>query len=151
MAQPTMHDAYYLAALADEIYVDPLGFVLLDGYSRYRLYYKDVLDKLNVDINVFRVGKFKSAVEDYTRNDMSPEDREKSQAYLNALWTSYQKAPRTARASCPPDAIANYVNALPQAVRRRSGDAAQVALKARLVTGIKSRLEVEQRAHRHGR
>jgi protease IV len=57
-------DGYYLASQADEIYVDPLGYVLVDGYSRYRWYYKDIIDKLNVDINVFRVGKYKSAVED---------------------------------------------------------------------------------------
>ncbi len=69
-----------------------MGFVLIDGYGRYRRYFKDVLDKLGVDINVFRVGEFKSAVEAYTRTDMSPEDREESRAYLNALWTRYQKA-----------------------------------------------------------
>ncbi|MEJ0006183.1 MAG: S49 family peptidase [Steroidobacteraceae bacterium] len=56
-------DAYYLASVADEIYVDPMGYVLVEGYSRYRWYYKELLDKLNVDINIFRVGKYKSAVE----------------------------------------------------------------------------------------
>ena len=55
-------EPYYLAAQADEIYLDPFGFVLLDGYGRYRMFFKDALDKLSVDINVFRVGKFKSAV-----------------------------------------------------------------------------------------
>jgi protease-4 len=99
-------DGYYLASLADEIYVDPLGYVLVDGYSRYRWYYKDIIDKLNVDINVFRVGKYKSAVEDYTRTDMSPEDRQESLAYLNALWTSYQTAVDGAR-GLPAGAIAN--------------------------------------------
>ncbi|TLY61181.1 MAG: signal peptide peptidase SppA, partial [Gammaproteobacteria bacterium] len=71
---------YYVAAQADEIYLDPLGFVLLDGYDRYRMFFKEALDKLGVDINVFRVGAFKSAVETYTRTDMSPEDREESRA-----------------------------------------------------------------------
>ena len=61
-------ERYYLAAQADEIYLDPMGFVLIDGYDRYRMYLKDALDKLGVDINVFRVGAYKSAVEDYTRN-----------------------------------------------------------------------------------
>jgi protease-4 len=137
-------DAYYLAALADEVYVDPLGYVLVDGYSRYRWYYKDLLDKLNVDINVFRVGKFKSAVEDYTRNDMSPEDREESQAYLNALWTTYQKAVDGAR-GLPAGAMADYINTLPQAAVAANGAAAQIGLKARLVTAIKSAPEVEHR------
>jgi protease-4 len=137
-------DGYYLAALADEVYVDPLGYVLVDGYSRYRWYYKDLLDKLNVDINVFRVGKFKSAVEDYTRNDMSPEDREESQAYLNALWTNYQKAVDGAR-GLPAGAMADYINTLPQAAVAANGAAAQIGLKARLVTAIKSAPEVEHR------
>ena len=107
-------DGYYLASLGDEIYVDPLGYVLVEGYSRYRWYYKDLLDKYNVDINVFRVGKYKSAVEDYTRSQMSPEDREESQAYLGALWTGYQKSVDGAR-GLPAGSVANYVNALPQA------------------------------------
>ena len=85
-------ERYYIAAQADEIYVDPMGFVLIDGYARYRMFYKEALDKLGVDINVFRVGAYKSAVEEYTRTDMSPEDKQESSAYLNALWTSYQEA-----------------------------------------------------------
>src|SRR5579872_2513881 len=85
-------EKYYLAAQADEIYLDPLGFVLIDGYGRYRMFFKQALDKLGVDINVFRVGAFKSAVEEYTRTDMSPEDKQESQAYLNAMWNSYQAA-----------------------------------------------------------
>ena len=62
-------ERYYLAAQADEIYLDPMGFVLIDGYDRFRTYLKDALDKLGVDINVFRVGSFKSAV------DLQPSDQ----------------------------------------------------------------------------
>ena len=142
--QSYQRDAYYLASLADEIYVDPLGYVLVDGYSRYRWYYKAILDKLNVDINIFRVGKYKSAVEDYTRNDMSPEDREESQAYLNALWMGYQKAVDAAR-RLPSGAVANYVSTLPQAAAAAKGGAGQIALKAGLITGIRSAPEVEHR------
>jgi protease-4 len=137
-------DGYYLASLADEIYIDPLGYVLVDGYSRYRWYYKDIIDKLNVDINVFRVGKYKSAVEDYTRTDMSPEDRQESLAYLNALWTGYQTAVDGAR-GLPAGAIANYTNSLPQVAEDAKGAGAQIALKARLVTGIESATEVVRR------
>jgi protease-4 len=137
-------DGYYLASLADEIYVDPLGYVLVDGYSRYRWYYKDIIDKLNVDINVFRVGKYKSAVEDYTRTDMSPEDRQESLAYLGALWTGYQTAVDGAR-GLPAGAVANYTNSLPQVAEDAKGAGAQIALKARLVTGIKSAAEVVHR------
>jgi protease-4 len=137
-------ERYYLAAQADEIYLDPMGFVLLYGYDRYRTYLKDALDKLGVDINVFRVGAFKSAVETYTRTSMSPEDREESRTYLSAMWTSYQDAITRAR-KLAPDALANYVDSLAKTVPAASGDAARVALQAGLVTAVKTRLEAEQR------
>ena len=137
-------ERYYLAAQADEVYLDPMGFVLIDGYDRYRIYFKDALDKLGVEINVFRVGAFKSAVEAYTRNNMSPEDREESRAYLGALWGSYQEAVSRAR-KLPADALAKYVDSLAKTVPAAGGDAAQVALKAGLVTGLKNQLDVDKR------
>ncbi|MDB6105621.1 MAG: hypothetical protein JWO52_5620 [Gammaproteobacteria bacterium] len=137
-------DSYYVAAQADEIYLDPLGFVLLDGYGRYRMFFKEALDKIGVDINVFRVGSYKSAVEAYTRTDMSPEDKEESLAYLNALWSNYQASMTRAR-KLPANAIANYVNTLSKTVPAAGGNAAQVALQAGLITGIKSHQEVERR------
>jgi protease-4 len=137
-------ERYYLAAQADEIYLDPMGFVLVQGYDRYRMYVKDALDKLGVDINVFRVGTFKSAVETFTRTSMSAEDREESRAYLGALWTSYQAAVTTAR-KLPPDALGKYVDTFLQSVPAAKGDAAQIALSSGLVTGLKTQLEVEQR------
>ena len=137
-------DRYYIAAQADEIYLDPLGFVLLDGYGRYRMFFKEALDKIGVDINVFRVGSFKSAVEAYTRTDMSPEDKEESLAYLNALWSNYQASMTRAR-KLSPDAIATYVNTLSKTVPAAGGNAAQVALQAGLITGIKSGQDVERR------
>jgi protease IV len=137
-------DRYYIAAQSDEIYLDPLGFVLLDGYGRYRMFFKEALDKIGVDVNVFRVGSFKSAVEAYTRTDMSPEDKEESLGYLNALWSNYQVSMTRAR-KLPADAIATYVNTLAKKVPAAGGNAAQVALEAGLVTGIKSRQDVERR------
>jgi protease IV len=137
-------ERYYLAAQADEIYVDPLGFVLIDGYSRYRMFFKEALDKLGVDINVFRVGAYKSAVEEFTRTDMSPEDKQESGSYLNALWSTYQGAITRAR-KLPADTLSKYVNTLAKTVPAAGGNAAQVALEAGLVTGIKSKLDVEKR------
>jgi protease-4 len=137
-------ERYYLAAQADEIYLDPMGFVLIDGYARYRMFYKEALDKLGIDINVFRVGAYKSAVESYTRTDMSPEDKQESNAYLNALWSSYQGAITRAR-KLPADAVSKYVNTLAKTVPAAGGNAAQVALDSGLVTGIKTRLDVEKR------
>jgi protease-4 len=137
-------EGYYLAAQADETYLDPLGFVLIDGYDRYRMYLKEALDKLGVDINVFRVGEFKSAVETYTRTGMSPEDREESRAYLGVLWNTYQAAIARAR-KLPPDAVAKYVDGLAKTVPAAGGNAAHVALEAGLVSGVRTQLEVEKR------
>ena len=69
-------DSYQLAAHADEIWLDPLGAVLIAGPGGSNLYYAGLLQRLGVTANVYRVGAFKSAVEPYTRNDMSPESRE---------------------------------------------------------------------------
>src|SRR4051812_24857222 len=137
-------EQYYVAAVADEIYLDPLGFVAIEGYDRYRTYYKDLFDKLGVEVNLFRVGTYKSAAEVYTRSDMSPADREESLAYLNGLWTSYRAAVSEARGLTPDDITAYVANSVP-ALLAAKGDAAKVALDARLVTGLKSSLEVERR------
>jgi protease-4 len=137
-------DTYYVAAHADELYVDPLGFVLLEGYDRYRLYFKSAFDKLGVDMNVFRVGAYKSAVEPYIRQDMSEQDREESVAFLGSLWATYVENVAKAR-GLKPEAVLASVLALPDDVAAARGDTAQVALKSRLVTGIKSSLDVEAR------
>jgi protease IV len=143
-ATALLQEQYYVAAHADEIYIDPLGLVGIDGYERYRTYYKDLFDKLGVTVNLFRVGAYKSAAEVYVRTDMSPEDREESLAYLNALWSSYQSSVATARKLKPED-ISNYVaNSVPSLLAAK-GDAAKVALDAKLVTGVKSSLDVERR------
>ena len=134
---------YYIAAHADEIYLDPLGFVLIDGYDRYVMYYKDALDKLGVDMNVFRVGAYKSAVEPFTRSDMSPEDREESLAYLGAMWQGYQADVARARKLAPGD-IAKYVDGLAGGIAAQKGDGAKLALEAKLITGIRTSIDVER-------
>jgi protease-4 len=138
-----LQDQYYVAAHADDIFLDPLGLVLIDGYERYRMYYKDVLDKLGVDVNLFRVGTYKSAAEVYTRKDMSPADREESLAYLNSLWSTYQSSVAAARGLKPAD-IGAYVSSTAAALQGAKGDAGKVALNAKLITGLKSSLELEQ-------
>jgi protease-4 len=143
VATSYLQGPYYIAAQADEIYVDPMGFVLIDGYDGYHMYFKDALDKLDVDVNVFRVGAFKSAVEVYTRNDMSEDARQNALGYLTALWTSYQGATTRAR-KLPADAVATYAAELSKTIPAAGGDAPTVALKAGLITGIKTRLDVER-------
>ena len=135
-------EQYFVASHADELYLDPMGFVFIDGYERYRMFYTELLAKLGVKMNVFRVGAYKSAVEVYTRKDMSPEDRVESLGYLNALWNNYRAAVAQARGLTEAD-IAQYVANVTETVRAARGDTAKVALDAKLVTGLKTNLEFE--------
>src|SRR6202453_294378 len=80
---------YYLAAQAGEVYLDPLGLVSVDGFSYYRMFLKDAIDKLGVDVNVFRAGTFKSYTDQFSRSDMAPSEQEESGVWLNSLWNSY--------------------------------------------------------------
>jgi protease-4 len=137
-------DSYYVAAHADEIYLDPMGLVVLEGYERYRNYYKSALDKLGIDVNVFRVGTFKSAVEPWIRDDMSAEDRISSQAFVDSLWGTYIDVVAAAR-GMEPAALRQYVDTLSPTVKAAKGDTAKVALDAKLVTALKTPLEVEKR------
>jgi protease-4 len=139
-----LQSQYYLAAQADEVYLDPFGFVLLDGYDRYRMFFKDTLDKLGVDMHLFRAGKFKSAAENYTRHDMSSEDRQESEAYLGALWRGYCQAIAAAR-NLKSEAIAQYAGNYVDAVTAADGDAAKVARDSALVTDLKTTQQVESR------
>lgn len=83
-------DQYYLAAHADKVWMNPEGAVILEGYGRYRTYYKAALDKLNITQHIFKVGTYKSAIEPYIRDDMSEPAKEANKAWLSSLWNSYK-------------------------------------------------------------
>ncbi len=87
---------YYLASRADHVYMNPMGGMLLDGYGRYRMYFKSMLEKIKASTHVFRVGTFKSAVEPFIRDDMSDAAREANQAWLGSLWQQYKQDVATA-------------------------------------------------------
>ncbi len=81
---------YYLAAMADQVFLDPMGVVALHGFSIYRNYFKAALDKMHIDVQLFRAGKYKAAIEPLIRNDMSDEDRAANKALLSVLWAAYK-------------------------------------------------------------
>ncbi|GAA0818627.1 signal peptide peptidase SppA [Colwellia sp. D2M02] len=83
-------DQYYLASTADEIWLNPKGFMLIEGYGRYNMYFKSALDKLAINQHIFRVGTFKSAVEPFMRDDMSDAAKEANKLWLNDLWQQYK-------------------------------------------------------------
>lgn len=134
---------YYLAANADEIYLDPQGLVLIEGYGYYRSFLKGVIDKLAIDVNVFRAGKFKSYTDQFSRSDMSAQEQEESLAWLNALWAQYQQGVVAAR-GLEPGAIAAYANEFAAAATAQRGDLAAVALDSGLVTQLKTRRDLEE-------
>ena len=135
---------YYLAAQADEVYLHPQGLVFLEGYGRWRNFYKDGLDRLGVDMHVFRVGEYKSAVEPFLRNDMSPEAKEMSRELYGDLWRTYLADVSEARKLKPLDIEAG-IAALPERLRAAGGDLARVALEGRLVDKLAPRDEVRKR------
>jgi len=78
--------SYYLASVADKIYMNPAGRVNLTGLSSQLMFFKEGLDKLGVEPQIIRHGKFKSAIEPFTRNSMSEENRKQVESYMGALW-----------------------------------------------------------------
>lgn len=84
-------DQYYLASTANDIWLNPQGFMLLDGYGRYSLFFKSALEKLSINQHIFRVGTFKSAVEPFIRDDMSAASKEANKLWLDDLWLQYKE------------------------------------------------------------
>src|SRR3569623_1128469 len=121
-----------------------MGMVNVEGYSSYNNYFKDALDKLGVQINVFRVGEYKSAVEPFSRNDMSPEARVANQKWLGDLWSSYGSAVAESR-GLPEATIDNYVKNFAGAMQKFQGDGAAYAKSAGLVTHIETLAEFRKR------
>lgn len=89
--------AYYLSTVADKIYLSPTGMLPLTGVSISTIFFKDLLDKLGVEVQLVRHGKFKAAAEQFISNKMSPENREQLQAYVNAVWSTWASQIATAR------------------------------------------------------
>ena len=129
-------DSYLLAAHASEIWLNPMGGVLITGPGRTNLFYKGLLDKLGVTANVYRVGTYKAAVEPFIRNDLSPEARENAQALAGALWETWREDVAKAR---PKAKIADYVADTPKAVAGAGGDLAKAAVAAGLVDHVADR------------
>src|SRR5271157_626640 len=125
---------YYLAAQAGEVYLDPMGLVYLDGFSYYRIFLKDAIDKLGVDVNVFRAGTFKSYTDQFSRSDMAASEREESSVWLEALWSAYSQDVTRAR-SLPANALNEYVADAPATLDDMNGDAKKLALQNKLGTG----------------
>jgi protease-4 len=135
---------YYLASFADTVYMNPMGQVLLTGYGGALPYFKELLDKLKVNIHVFRVGTFKDAVEPFTQTEMSAASREANQALVDTLWSDYRT---TIAANRGVDAshIDNYVNQFADLLSTTGGDMARLALEQKMVDELVSHDEIRSR------
>jgi protease-4 len=135
-------DSYQLASAASEIWLNPLGAVLIAGPGGSNLYYKGLLDKLGVTANVYRVGTYKSAVEPFIRNDMSPEAKQNYMALDQAELESWRQSVKQLRPKANIDLFLKNMNG---AVAASGGDMAKAALAAGFIDRIGSRREFEDR------
>jgi protease IV len=137
-------DQYYLAAQADDVYMHPMGLVLVDGYSRFLPYFKSLLDKFYVDYNVWTVGEYKSFVEPITRDDMSPQDEEASKVFLDALWSAYTADVTAARGLAAP-ALQRYADDFVGLLAEAGGNTARLAVDYGLVDELLTRDAMRER------
>jgi protease-4 len=136
-------DQYYLASYADEIWLNPRGWLLLDGYGRYQLYFKSALEKLSISQHIFRVGTYKSAVEPYLRDNMSEQAKEANQLWLNDLWLQYKSDVATQR-NFSIDNFDENIDDLLVKLESAEGRVAQYALDNQWVDQLKNRDEIKQ-------
>lgn len=133
---------YYLAAMADTVFIHPQGQVFLRGFGIYQPYFKDAINKLGVDWNIFRVGRYKSAVEPFMLNGMSADAREDWGGVLKVLWNAYQ-ADVTGARKLKPTALTDYINSISAGMDAVKGNTAELALKAGLVDKIADNDQME--------
>jgi protease-4 len=140
---------YYLAAHADRILLDPMGGIVLTGLANYRLFYKDLLDRLGVDVHLFRVGQFKSAAEPYILDHASPEAKEADAYWMGGLWDRYLDEVARLR-KLEPAALRAAVDGLPEAIAGTKGDLGQLAFSQHLVDGLATHDDLENMMRKEG-
>ena len=129
---------YLLASHATELYLNPQGQVLLRGFASQPAYFASALEKLRVNVHVFRVGEYKSAVEPFIRDDMSEPAREAASALVEGLWGEYRDRIATNRA-LPAEALDGLIDDMPDRLRAVDGDFARLALETGLVDELLTR------------
>ena len=123
---------YLMASAANAVYMHPLGQLLLPGYQIENLYFQEALEKLKINIHVFRAGQYKEFVEPYTRTDMSPEAREANSTLVATLWAHYGDKVMQRR-DLDAERFDRYTQFLEQALAETDGDLARLAVEYHLV------------------
>ena len=134
---------YYLASFANKIWLSPQGVVDLHGFATNGLYYKSLLDKLKVSTHVFRVGTYKSAVEPFIRDDMSPAAREADSRWIGELWQNYLNTVAANR-QITAQQVFPGAQGLLDGLTKTGGDTAKYALDNKLVDALASSAEIEK-------
>ncbi|MGR5160605.1 signal peptide peptidase SppA [Vibrio owensii] len=134
---------YYLASYADKVFLAPDGGVLIKGYSSYSMYYKTLLEKLDVSTHVFRVGTYKSAIEPFIRDDMSDAAKESATRWITQLWSAFVDDVATNR-KIDAKVLNPTMDELLAEMKSVDGDLAQLALKMGLVDELATRQDVRK-------
>lgn len=142
IADSYSQNQYILASYADKIYLHTQGQVELTGLSGQHFYYKSLLDKIDAQPHIFRVGTYKSAVEPLLRDDMSEEARQNATQWLNAMWKNIQTTVSENRHLKEENIFPDTAHFLQQLTTLK-GDLTQYALQQKLVTTVTNRYQLE--------
>jgi len=140
---------YFLAAMADEVWLNPKGMVWIDGFAAWRQFYREGLDKLEVEVNLFRAGKYKSAMEPFVRDDMSAEAKEANLHWIGDLWYQYLDSVSRQRA-IPAESLGDAIDHFADRLEAVDGDFGRFALELGLVDQLISRPEANMELARLG-
>jgi len=135
-------ESYYLAARVNEIYLHPEGIFFPDGYSYYSNYYKDLINKIKVDWNIFRAGAYKTAVEPFIRNNMSAESMDSRSRIAGNLWNKYETDVISVR-NLADKSISNYARDLLDDIEKEKTNVASIAYEMNLFDGLLTKDQVD--------
>lgn len=138
MADYYSQGQYYLASSADEVYMNNFGSMMLEGMARTGTYFKSALDKLGVNVHVFRVGTFKSAVEPYLRDNMSDAAKEANIEWLGDLWLAMKSEIAQSRGKTVVE-VDDFINNYLEKFEAADGDGGQLTLSEGFVDKLMSR------------
>ena len=131
-ANSYLQSHYYVSSVADELYLNPMGSLVIDGFGGSNLYFKDFLDRYGFEAHVYRVGDYKEAVEPFIRNDMSEESKEVNMRMLDKLWAGFSEKIEKHR-KLESGSINRYGVGFAEELKKTKGDFARAAIENNLV------------------
>ena len=135
---------YLLASYSDEIILNPFGLVYLEGYKNYRFYLKEALNKIDVNINTFIAGDYKSAAEIFTNSSMSEDSKKESERFLTSLWEKWKLVVSNNRDTKLSINIQNYIDDIGNLISNSNKKGSNLATDFGLVDLIMNRSDMEE-------